>query len=704
MSGAVDPYAAFSAPVTSGDPYADIASPVSAPPDHSVGGSISRAFTGALDALKTDASRFHQATNGKPVPNSAPRAWLPKEGVPLTVPGIGGHVVGAMADRIPMDHRALGSMVGDVVGMVTSPISGAVDALWTEPGAKLLDKIPGRGRTDRRISPTGIIPSRDMTPDESHEANREIMGRSLMAVRAAAPVAPGVPMLAKPPGALATRVARFDQAGVTPMLAAGGGKGASTLTNVVAENPLAGVLARGRLRTAVAQAEESAAGTAARYGETRGPQITGENVQAGIQRFARDGDAPTSFAAKANAAYDDVFGKLDEAMAGKTGRPVMEPIFQPDAVGMPQQVGTRTMGGSQIETPATTAALSGIRGGTQSASIGDLIEDATLSKAAKALESAQGAKDMSFGDLRRLRTWTRDAQKNPELRQNIGAANLQRLEGSLTQDIYTNAEKLGSPDLAHQLRRTDQFYAAGQQRIQGALDKFASAKSGEGTYSRIVQAAGSTSSADAQSLLSLKRSLAPDEWGDVAANAVNELGAQRAGSAPAGSSGFSVSEFVTNYNKLSPRGRSILFGDVGGGGARAGQLRAELDNLATVADDLKGIEKGANTSKSAVGVQTVGTLGGLLNPSTTIPTATLLGGMALTGEMLTNPVVVRWLSRVGVASKAGPSAVGIVVRQLGNAAKANAALAPLYQETLKLSAPSVPMLSRSAAETPQQQQ
>lgn len=574
---------------------------------------------------------------------------------------------------------------GDVAGIPLAPIGQALDNYVVKPAAHALSGIPlpAYGDDGKRLT-------RDQVQTKWEGGVRNALSAvGAPEAGAASRLAPAAAAAPKT-SALAETAARFDRAGVSPMLAAGGGKGMSAATNAIAENPIAGVLTRGRLKNAMTQSSASAQNLAGQYGDTRGAQITGENIQKGVQRFARDKDAPQSFAAKATAKYDDVFGKLDTAMAGKTNAPTRTPVYG-EGMLSGTKLGETVEGGSQIATPATTQVLNDILNSTQSAALGDLVTDPTLSKAAKAITGAQDAKDMSFGDLRRVRTWVRDAQKDPELRQKIGPANLKRLEGALTQDIYTNADKLGSPELSRQLRRTDQFYAAGQQRIQSALQPFDDAGSGESAYRRLIQAAGSTGSADAQKLLSVKRSLSPDEWGDVAANAVSEMGKPTAGTRAVGEeSPFSVNTFVTNYNAFSPRGKDILFGATGGGGKQATQLRASLDNLATVVDDLKGIEKGANTSKSAVSAQTVGTVGGLLNHVTAIPTAIGLGGMALTGEIMTNPLAVRWLTKLVSAAKRGPAPTSIVIKQLGNAAKANAALLPLYRQApMLLEAPKV---------------
>lgn len=587
--------------------------------------------------------------------------------------------------------RDLGRTAGHIMEAASipfAPISGALDRGVAKPYGRVMTKlVPGSTNQEWEDSMNGAL----------------TVAAPMKGMRAGAAlrrVSPSPPPAAPPPNKFADMVTRFDRAGVTPLPAAAGGRGASAVTNTIAENPIAGAPSRARLRARVAETEASADRLAGQYGDARGAQITGENVQGGVERFANGKPArgalagaqparSTSFRAKADALYDEAFSGLDQAMAGKTTPGQSVEVW--GAGDTPHQIRT---GGSQISTPSTSRVLSDITQGGQSSAIRGLVTDPTVGRAADAIANANRAGDLSFDDLRRLRTWVRTAQKNNDLRQTIGDANLQRMEAALTSDIFANAETLGSPQLAHQLRRADQFYAAGQQRIQTALQPFADAKSGESAYRRLVQAAGSTGSADAKQVLALKRSLAPDEWGDIASNVISELGQQKPGAAPAGQAGFSVSEFVTNYNKLSPRARAILFDSVGGGGKNASELRAALDNLASVADDLKGVEKGANASKTFVNAQSAGTVGGLITAPG--PTVAFLSGMSLTGEAMTNPAVARWLAKTARARQAGPRPYEATVRALGTAARANAALIPLHRQALALLEPARPAISAAA--------
>lgn len=459
---------------------------------------------------------------------------------------------------------------------------------------------------------------------------------------------------------LAPVVRSFEQAGVDPMLAATQGRGAASATNMVAENMLAGARVRPALRARVNQAASSAERISGGYGDARGPQITGENIQSGVQRFANDGSQPaagrptqqSSFSARANEIYDDAFSVVERAEATAVERAQESAQMTRQAV--EQETLARTGGATSVperpapgatpapvvSAPATQDALREISGRVNSQSIADLIEDPRIATIARALSS--DASNVRFADLRALRTWVRRARSEPELRQGIAEADLQRLEQSLTSDIYANAENLAGPQAARNLRRADQFYAAGQARIKDALQPFANARSGESAYARVVQAAGSTSSADAQSLLALKRSLHPDEWGDVVAQVVSNLGRPTASAADQG--GFSFSRFVTNYNTLSPRGRAILFGSVGGGGRNAARLQAELDNLAEVVQRLLSVERGANASNSGTAVQNVLTTLGFIGSGGLAFKGVI--GMGMLGEAMTNPAFVRWLANV----------------------------------------------------------
>ena len=516
--------------------------------------------------------------------------------------------------------------------------------------------------------------------------------------------------VATTPNVYAERVAQFERAGVEPSIAAVRGGGASKAANAIADNPVAGIRVRGQMQRQAAQAGVRAEELAAAYGANRGPQIAGEGVQAGVRRFARDRSAipastaapakQTSFVAKADRLYDEAFAPIETAEGQAVARAQQD--FETQAANLQQQRQAR-MANDQaayeravadrqqrrllgvpegpepvppqappevapppqraaVTPTATISALRDMSSRVNGQQLSNLITDGRVRSILGALEN-DGA-NVRFNDLRQLRTWVRNAQRDPTLRQGIAQADLENIEAALTSDVYANAERLGGPEALSKLQRADSYYRAGSERINRALQAFDSANSGEQAYSRIVQAAGSNATADARKLVALKRSLSPDEWGDVAATTLSNLGKPTAGAANAAEEGaFSVNTFLTNYAKLSPIGREVLFGSRGGGGAEAARLKDELDNLAKVAGYLKEVAKGANSSNTAVSAQGMATIAGLANPGTTLPTGLALGGAAGTGEILTNPRFVRMLASIARAQQTNPQAVpGMVQR------------------------------------------
>lgn len=641
---------------------------------------------------------------------------------------------GSLVDMAPA------RLAGDLGALMLSPVTGAIDWAVVDPAARALDQLPNPTKAEGgfSISARGAQSSpmtfRRMTDAEEHEQNRGAVGDAMLGARPGALRTP----TPRPPAAksnpMIERVEAFDRAGVTPSVStATGGKGSAMVTNTVAENPIAGAPTRARLRRNVDEVREGADRIAAGYGANRGAQIAGENVQRGIKSFARDtsigptrtGDPAraTSFKAKADMLYDEAFAPILRAedranlqVMEQSGRAetasrtnnvnaaVSEALIAKGGAGAAPKPTVRVRAGSapsprpSVTPDQTIESLRAQAGRVNAPALAEIVTDPRVKRILGALESDPYS--VRFEDLRALRTWVREAQRDPQLRQGMSQAGLQQMEGALTADIYTNAERLAGPKALRDLQRADDFYRAGSSRIQNALQAFDDAGSGEGAYARIIQAAGSGSTADVRKLASLKRSLGSEEWGDVAATTIKRLGQPTKGAmegVPTGEE-FSIANFVSNYAAMSERGREIMFGSVGGGGSRATGLKAELDNLVDVAGALKGVEKGANASKSAVAGQTLVTLGGGL---TNLPlTAQVLSGMAITGEMMTNPAAVRALVSLSRAAGQGRAALEARVVQLELQAQKQRQLLPVAtaarQFLLEYQAPVA--LARSAAE------
>lgn len=481
-------------------------------------------------------------------------------------------------------------------------------------------------------------------------------------------------------------VDRFEQANVPPIFAAARGQEAAPMTMAIAENPIGGNVRANLARSAAATGEE-ANRLAGEYAPPLTRESAGETIQSGIQRWAnptRAEPGPTdlagaystpsrlwSFDTKANTLYENVTGRIqqmEDAALGGAGQPRIgaEPTL------------TVTSNAQRV--------LNDIVGSVRNQSFRQTIADPQIVRFARLINDPQGR--VHFGDLRAFRTYVRGLQENPQLRQGMDDAGLQRLEEALTQDISQSASNIGGPQAAHVLNRVDTFYRAGQQRIQRALQPFRDARSPASAYERIIQlASDNRAGANTEALLSLKRTLRPDEMRSVQATLINRMGRVRKGAADAlEPEAFSIENFTSNYADMSPAARRILFGSRGGGATE--DLAAALDNLAYVAGRQKNVRGFTNYSRSGSSVQNVGTLAlaagavGRAFMGDFMPAVELAAGavgMRVMGEALTNPRFVRWM--VGASRTTGKAgSLAAQLPRLAVIAAADPAVAQVYNE------------------------
>lgn len=477
-------------------------------------------------------------------------------------------------------------------------------------------------------------------------------------------------------------VSAFERANVPPIFAAARGQESAPLTMAIAENPLGGNVRRNLQASANATRDE-AQRLAGQYGAPLARESAGEAIQGGVNRWAAQAQpGPTdlpgayatpsrlwSFDSKASALYDHVLGRIsgqEDAMLsggarGASGAPMVGDM-------PPLTVTTNTQ-----------AALNAVLGRVRNPALQAEVTDPQLARWAN-LFSDPG--QVHFGDLRAFRTYVRNLQRAPMLRQGVDDAGLQRLEGALTQDIAQSASNIGGPQAAHVLARVDKFYRVGNQRIQTALAPFADARNPGQAYDRIIQLASDRTGANTPALLSLKRTLRPDEFRSVQATVIDRMGRVNSGAVNAlEEEAFSLDNFVTNYAKLSPQGRSVLFGSRGGGASD--DLASALDNLAYVAGRQKAVKGFTNYSRSGSSLQNIGTIGAGFGAAARMavgdfmPALEFAGaglGMRVMGEALTNPRFVRWA--VGAAKAGG--GWRRTLPQLASFAARDPALLPAY--------------------------
>lgn len=645
----------------------------------------------------------------------------------------GAAVRGATRGVIPTGTAAMGAATGAEIGAlggpfdpVTIPVGALIGGglgYWAGQKAQksVMDAVPKGALQVMGQDPASVKLDQQtypMTSAISEAAPSLIAGGALQRGMTRPEIADRAMMVAQlkasAADAMDARMARFKTADVDPSSATVGGPLTQGFAEFTAKGPLSAG-ARRSLAGQIGQAETAVTRTASAYGAPTTPNLAGGTLQEGINRYVGDVATPGSFKAKVEGMYDAAFdpilkgeaqavakseadqaakvgtlkgdhaAQLEEAQAAQRGEqlaaeqgmpvPADQQTPTPQPPELPPAQPTTATGKTQetLNTIASTINSPAIRG---------IIQDPRIPAILNAFEKEPAS--VRFTDLRSLRTWVRNAQGNPDLILGVGQGNLQKLESALTEDIYTNAQKFGGDAALNRLKRTDDFYRAGVQRIQTALQPFIDKSSPEGAFARIQGIASSGSSADVNSLFRLKRSLPPADFGDVQASLIQNAGQVADGS---GKTAFSPAAFVGWYSKLPEASKDILFG-AGGSAAKAkpaaAALKTQLDNLVSVAGDLAPWEKIASAQgmKGASPWQ-VGTSGtaamyavASLHPMAILGEAAALGGEALTAQFLTSPAALRWINRLSTSKSA--QALDAAVGGLSRASKSSPVLASLH--------------------------
>jgi hypothetical protein len=165
----------------------------------------------------------------------------------------------------------------------------------------------------------------------------------------------------------------------------------------------------------------------------------------------------------------------------------------------------------------------------------------------------------------------------------------------------------------------------------------------------------------------IKRNATPEEWNSLRANIAQDLGLAKAGAQDATGDVVSPTKFITEWNKMDPRVKNMLFDDDLG-------TRQTLDDLALIADAFKQRGLEANTSRTAgtgmgamqikqVGGAVAGTAGAMTN----LPATIAASGMTYaTVKGLMSQTLARWAAgrTPSVTSTVGARVPGAAARSL----------------------------------------
>lgn len=235
-----------------------------------------------------------------------------------------------------------------------------------------------------------------------------------------------------------------------------------------------------------------------------------------------------------------------------------------------------------------------------------------VSEAIKQPMTLQGIKD--------LRTRIGQMTKGKLLPPDYNKAEFEQIYSALSRDYEAAAAKAGGPQGAAALKRADQMALATQNRrkalepLVGATGKAAP----EAVFDNVQRLASAGGGGNVQTLARAKRVVGTPDWEEFAGTVGSRLGRDpKTGET-------SLAGFSTNYGRMSPEGKDILFGKPGS------KLRDSYDQIAALGTREAQLRKYSNLSGTG---KTAGTLGGLAGLWFE-PTAT--AGAAVAGHLLSH--------------------------------------------------------------------
>ena len=310
-------------------------------------------------------------------------------------------------------------------------------------------------------------------------------------------------------------------------------------------------------------------------------------------------------------------------------------------------------------------------------------------------------------DLRGIRTEIGRALGNFGMYdQRLDRSQLRSLYGAVSRDIEVGLQDLANrsylqtrvspnrpdyiaPDVARAADRAlrefliaDRYFRAGQQRMDSFM-RLLNADNPEAAATRLVQAATDRGKGNLGMLQTARAALRPEEWGDISALVLRNLGRPvPSARQTAHEIDFSASSFLTNWERMEPRARELLFG---------GEHARDIDDVVRISTRLANVEALANTSRSGTNALNLSGLAGAGGAVMAGADAMLTaGGVAGSGlamsVLLSRPAWARWAvgyTRARAALARGTTPVNRAriitqINQLGRLAAHEPTLLPIY--------------------------
>lgn len=261
--------------------------------------------------------------------------------------------------------------------------------------------------------------------------------------------------------------------------------------------------------------------------------------------------------------------------------------------------------------------------------------ESAVSELARFRDRISGGVNVS--GLRDARSRLSQGVYDGQLRSGADKAMWKDVLSDLSSDIDLGLRQAGREDAANLFNRADEFWKGRVEQIDEVLQPILGKdRSGEQVLEAVERLA-SAKGGNNRRLSRLLGNLAPEEAGNVRATIADRIGRATPGQQTADGNAFSPATFLTNWNRMSPRAKSTLFGNT--------QQRKDLNDIAKLTEGMKQSQAMANFSNTGIAIGSNvagGTALALAHPALAASGA---AAQFITGKLMASPRFARTLAR-----------------------------------------------------------
>jgi hypothetical protein len=457
------------------------------------------------------------------------------------------------------------SGAADVAALSRRGEMGAVEGLLSLPKAVMgaarvaLSPVTGTARSvlghpiaDAETAVGGLInPEVAKQREESGAAYEDAKKSVDTAMAAARPAKAPAPVAPKPLTEGQEVAAAADRVGVDlPRAVTSDSMAVQQAGKVAANVPGAGLPLRRASERAVEQMDEALSGARAGYGSSDAA-TAGQAVKEGVTEAIKSGPIKQK--------VDQLYTEVDNLVNPTATAPLTNTRQIADA----------------ISSRRTTSAL-------------------PTSKNVAELEEALSRPGMTYEGVKGLRSYFGEMLSGAkEIPQGMSMGEVKQIYGGLSKDMRLAIARGGGADALSAYEKAEKA-ASRWANVREDLQRVLNVQSEEGIFSRVLQAAGSKSTADIKLLGRVRGAVGADKWNEVSAALIERLGR-----APDGS--FSPDRMLgpSGLGGLSEEGKRLLFRSTGN------SSHADvIDDIATISQRWKSLNQFANpsgTGQSVIG-------------------------------------------------------------------------------------------------------